>query len=68
VLLRCPSRQQACDEVILGNIPISREDDVAMLVALAMAIDLSPEFPASVDELIAVDIRVSALSSLGCAV
>jgi hypothetical protein len=44
----CARACQACDEVILGNIPIPSEDEVAVLVAQAMAMDLMEEFPDSV--------------------
>ena len=50
----CP---QACDEVILGNIPIETEDEVALLVAQSMAVDLAEEMPEDVDGLVDVDIN-----------
>jgi len=45
---------QACDEVILGNIPVSSEDEVAELVAKAMTVDLMEEMPDSTEGLIEV--------------
>merc|ERR1711871_983440 len=48
---------QACDEVILGNIPVDTEKEVSELVAKAMAIDLGEEFPEDVDELINADLE-----------
>lgn len=47
---------QACDEVILGNIPIATEDEVADLIGKAMAIDLGDEFAEDEDELIESDL------------
>lgn len=48
---------QAADEVIIGNIPIGSEADVALLVAQAMAIDLGDEFPDTPDALVLADIQ-----------
>jgi len=42
---------QTADEVILGNIPVE-EEDVALLTAQALAVDLGEEFPEDVDGLI----------------
>ena len=36
---------QAVDEVILGNIPIASEEEVAKLVAQALAVDFMEDFP-----------------------
>lgn len=48
---------QACDEVIIGNIPISTKEEVAKLVAQAIAIDLGDEIPTDADELVEADLE-----------
>lgn len=48
---------QAADEVILGNIPVSTEAEVAELVAQAMAIDLGPEMPEDPESLVEADMQ-----------
>jgi hypothetical protein len=47
---------QACDEVILGNIPVSTEEEVTDMVAKAMAIDLGEDLPEDPEELIETDL------------
>ena len=42
---------QACDEVILGNVPVASEDTVVVLSAQAMAVDLGVEMPDTLDGL-----------------
>ena len=41
----------------MGNIPIETEDEVALLVAQSMAVDLAEEMPEDVDGLVDVDIN-----------
>ena len=43
---------QSVDEVILGNIPVATESEVAALVARAMTVDLMEEMPDFIEGLI----------------